>query len=194
MLPPIWKKNDRKASVLIIAFSLVIFTAIIILSRVKLEVNLGFDVHWFARLNAMINSIVTVLLIGAMIAIKKRKYLTHKKMMLASMILSILFLVSYICHHLFAGETRFGDINHDGVIDEAEKAEVGFLQVLYRIILFTHIPLAGIILPFILFTAYRSMIGEYERHKRLGRITWPVWLYVAITGVIVYVMISPYYA
>jgi putative membrane protein len=193
MLAPAWKKNDRKASVLIITFSLIVFTAVVVLSRVKLEVNLGFDVHWFARINAIINSVVAVLLVAALLKVKKGKYQAHKNLMLAAMILSILFLVSYICHHLFAGETRFGDLNHDGIVDEAEKAAAGSLRILYYILLGTHIPLAGIILPFILFTAYRSFIGEYERHKKLGKITWPVWLYVAVTGVAVYLLISPYY-
>lgn len=193
MLAPVWKKNDRKASVLIITFSLVVFVAVVALSRVKLEVNLGFDVHWFARVNAAINSIVAVLLVAALIAVRRGKYEAHKKMMLAAMILSILFLVSYICHHLFAGETRFGDTDHNGLVSVEEKTAAGWLRIVYFILLSTHIPLAGIILPFILFTAYRSLIGEYERHKKLGKITWPVWLYVAITGVLVYWMISPYY-
>ena len=92
-----------------------------------------------------------------------------------------------------AGDTRFGDINHDGIVTDQEKAGVGPLRIIYYIILGTHIPLAGIILPFILFSAYRAMIGEYPAHKKLARITWPVWLYVAITGVVVYLMISPYY-
>lgn len=109
------------------------------------------------------------------------------------MILSILFLVSYICHHLFAGETKFGDIDHNGVLSDEEAAGVGSLRWIYYIILATHIPLAGIILPFILFTAYRALIGEWPRHRKLAKITWPVWLYVAITGVVVYLMISPYY-
>ncbi|MET0394661.1 MAG: DUF420 domain-containing protein [Chitinophagaceae bacterium] len=193
MLAPVWKKNDRRASLLIITFSLIVFAAVTALSRVKLEVNLGFDVYWFARANAMINSVVAVLLVAAMIAVKGRKYRAHKRLMMTAMVLSILFLVSYICHHLFAGETRFGDLNHDGLVDAAEKAEAGSLRIVYYILLITHIPLAGIILPFILFTAYRSLIGEYERHKKLGRITWPIWLYVAVTGVLVYIMISPYY-
>jgi len=193
MLVPAWKKNDRKASALIITFSVIVFAAVVLLSRVKLEVNLGFDVHWFAAINAVINSIVAVLLIASLVAIKLRYYLLHKRMMLTAMVLSILFLVSYICHHLFAGETRFGDMDHNGLISEEEKAAVGSMRMVYYILLGTHIPLAGIILPFILFTAYRSMIGEYERHKKLARITWPVWLYVAGTGVLVYWMISPYY-
>ena len=163
------------------------------MSRVKLEADLGFDVHLFALLNALINSCVTVLLVLALIAVKQKKYLTHKNLMLTAMVLSILFLVSYICHHLLAGDTRFGDINHDGIVTDAEKAGAGSMRLVYYIILGTHIPLAGIILPFILFTAYRALIGEYPAHKKLARITWPVWLYVAITGVVVYLLISPYY-
>ena len=193
MLSPLWRKNDRKAYALIIVFSVVVFTAIVILSRVKIEADLGFDVHWFAKINAAINSIVSLLLLAALVAVKRKKYITHRNMMLTAMILSILFLVSYICHHLFAGETRFGDLDHNGLISEAEKLQAGKLRLFYYIVLGTHIPLAGIILPFILFTAYRSLIGEFERHKRLARITWPIWFYVAVTGVLVYVLISPYY-
>ena len=92
-----------------------------------------------------------------------------------------------------AGDTRFGDINHNGIVTDTEKAGVSSLRMFYYIILGTHIPLAGIILPFILFSAYRALIGEYDKHKKLARITWPIWLYVAVTGVIVYIMISPYY-
>lgn len=179
MLLPVWKKNDSKASWLIIIFSIIVFAAVVLLSRVKLEVDLGFDVHLFAKLNALINSVVAILLITALWAVKTGKYETHKKIMLTAMGLSILFLISYICHHLFAGETKFGG--------------EGTSKMIYYIILGTHIPLAGLILPFILFTAYRGLIGEYARHKKLARITWPIWLYVAVTGVAVYLMINPYY-
>lgn len=179
MLTPAWKKNDGKASVLIITFSIIVFATIILLSRIKLNVDTGFDVHLFAKANAIINSVVALLLVIALIAVKNNKYVLHKKIMIAAMLLSILFLVSYICHHLLAGETKFGG--------------EGTIKMIYYIILLTHIPLAGIILPFILFTAYRGLIGEYPRHKKLARITWPVWFYVAVTGVIVYVLISPYY-
>jgi putative membrane protein len=193
MLAPAWKRNDKKASILIIAFSFIVFAAVVLLSRVQLKVDLGFDVHFFAKANAVINSLVAILLIAALAAVKRKKYLIHKSIMMTAMILSILFLVSYICHHLFAGETKFGDIDHNGVLSDEEAAGVGSLRWIYYIILATHIPLAGIILPFILFTAYRALIGEWPRHRKLAKITWPVWLYVAITGVVVYLMISPYY-
>ena len=193
MLNPVLKKNDKKAGRLIITFSVIVFSAVVLLSKIKLDVDLGFDVHIFALLNSVINSIVAILLVLALLAVKNKKYETHKKLMLAAMLLSILFLLSYICHHLLAGDTRFGDIDHNGILSEAEKTAGGSLRIIYYIILGTHIPLAGIILPFVLFTAYRALIGEYTQHKKLARITWPVWFYVAVTGVIVYWMISPYY-
>lgn len=193
MLQAVWKKNDKKARMLIFTFSAIIFTAITVLSRVKLNAGLGFDVHLFAKINAIINSCVAVLLIIALIAVKTKNYTLHKNLMMTAMFLSVLFLISYICHHLFAGETRFGDVNHDGIISDIEKAAVGSSRMIYYIILGTHIPLAGIILPFILFSAYRALTGEFNKHKKLVRITWPVWFYVAVTGVVVYWMISPYY-
>ncbi len=193
MLTPVWKKNDKKASWLIIVFSVIVFTAVVLLSKVKLEVDLGFDVHFFALINAMINSWVSILLIVAWWAVRQKKYEVHKKIMMTAMVLSILFLASYITHHLLAGDTRFGDIDHNGIVNEAEKAAAGKARIFYYIVLGTHIPLAGLILPFILFTAYRAQIGEYREHRKLARITWPVWLYVAISGVVVYVMIRPYY-
>lgn len=188
-----WKKNDRKASILIIAFSVVVFAAVSVLGRVTIPASLGFDVHLFAKANAVINSLVVLLLLCGLVAVKTKHYFLHKRIMLTAMFLSILFLMSYICHHLFAGEARFGDTNHDGVLSESEKANAGSARIIYYFILGTHIPLAGLVLPFILFTAYRALIGEFDKHKKLVRITWPLWFYVAVTGVVVYVMISPYY-
>ena len=193
MLPPLIQKNDSQARWLIGICSFVIFTAIVILSRVKIDAEVGFDVHVFAFINACINSVVSILLVAGMIAIRRRKYLLHKKLMMAAMILSIAFLVSYISHHLLAGDTRFGDINRDNIVDPAELLAVGRLRTIYFIILITHIFLAAVILPFILFTAYRALVAEWPKHRKLARITWPVWLYVSVTGVIVYLMISPYY-
>ncbi|HRG92158.1 MAG TPA: DUF420 domain-containing protein [Chitinophagaceae bacterium] len=193
MLQAVWKKNDKKANWLILGFSAIVFIAVVLLGRVQLKVDLGFDVHIFAKANAVINSMVALSLILALLAIKQGKQMLHRNIMLAAMALSLFFLLSYICHHLFAGETRFGDINHDGTVDALEKAAVGNSRIIYYIILGTHIPLAGIILPFILFSAYRALTGDFARHKKLARITWPVWFYVAVTGVIVYWMISPYY-
>lgn len=194
MLPPSMVKNDSKAKIVIWIISIVVFGAVAFLAKFKLNISLGFNVHVFAKFNAVINSVVAILLIAGLIVVKQKNYALHKKIMLSAIVLSVLFLVSYICHHLLAGDTRFGDINHDGILSDEEKSAAGSLRIIYYIILITHIPLAAIILPFILFTAYRALIGEYEKHKKLARITWPVWFYVAVTGVVVYLMISPYYS
>ena len=193
MLPASITKNDKKAKWLISIFSIVVFSTIVLLSRYKLKADLGFNVHIFATANAFINSTIAVLLVAALVAVKNKHYLLHKRLMTAALILSILFLVSYIAHHLLAGEAKFGDSNHDGIVSDDEKIQVGNIRMLYYFILGTHIILAAVILPFILFTAYRALTAEFEVHKKLARITWPLWLYVAVTGPVVYWMISPYY-
>ena len=100
-------------------------------------------------------------------------------MMGGSMVLSMLFLISYICHHLLTASTSYGG--------------EGWVRTVYYFILITHIILAAVILPFILFTTYRALVAEWPAHKKIARITWPIWFYVSVTGVIVYLMISPYY-
>ncbi len=173
-------KNDKRARTLILLVSAVVFAAIVALGRVKLDVELPFSERIFARLNAIINTTVAILLVAGLVTAKNRQYQTHKKIMLSAMGLSLLFLISYICHHLFAGETSFGG--------------EGTIRYVYYFILITHIILAAVILPFILFTAYRALIGENERHRKLAKITWPIWFYVAVTGPVVYLLISPYYS
>lgn len=173
-------KNDKKARILIFLVSTIIFIAIVILGRVKVDVDLGFDEHLFAKLNAFINTIVAFLLLFGLIAAKQRRFTTHKYIMLSAICLSVMFLIFYICHHLFAGETKYGG--------------TGGMRYFYYFILSSHIILAGIILPFILFTAYRALINENEKHRKLAKFTWPIWFYVALTGPLVYLIISPYYS
>jgi putative membrane protein len=190
---PDLQRNDKKAKILIWTVSIIVFAAVAFLAEVKLNIRLSFNPHIFATLNAIINSIVAVLLITALLAVKSKKFYLHKKLMLTAIVLSLLFLISYICHHLLSGDTKYGDINHDGILSADEKSLAGTMRYVYYFILATHIPLAGIILPFILFTAYRALTADYGRHMKLARITWPIWFYVAITGVAVYLMIRPYY-
>ena len=193
MLAPVIQKNDKQAKLLIGIFSVVVFVAVSFLSKFTINVQLPFDKHIFALVNALLNTAVAILLVLALVAIKQKKYTAHKNLMLTALILSVLFLVSYIAHHLLAGETKFGDTDHDGIVSVAEIAVVGNLRAFYFILLSTHIILAATSLPFILFTAYRGLTGEYEDHKRKAKRMWPIWFYVAVTGPLVYLMISPYY-
>ena len=108
MLPASIQKNDKLANVLIIVFSIVVFVAVVFLSRIKVDLDLPFDVHIFAKVNAIINSAVSFLLLVGLLAVKRSRYALHKKVMLTAMVLSFLFLVSYICHHLLSDSTSYG--------------------------------------------------------------------------------------
>lgn len=176
---PSFSKNDKLANILIWTVSAVVFAVVVLLHELKFDVDLGFDVHLFAQLNAFINGVVAFLLILGLYLIKVKKYLLHKKVMNLAILLSLLFLLSYIAHHILADSTSYGG--------------QGLAKTVYYFILITHILLAGLSLPFILFSAYRASISEFSAHKRLTKYVYPVWLYVAITGVVVFLMISPYY-
>ena len=179
MLPASIKKNDSLAKGLIYILSFVVFAAVVLLKKIQLDISVGFDIHIFAKINAVINSAVSILLFLGLVSVKNGKYLLHKRMMGSAILLSTLFLVSYICHHLLAGDTPYGG--------------EGFIRYVYFFILITHIILAAVILPFILFTSYRALVAEWPAHRKLAKLTWPIWFYVSVTGVLVYLMISPYY-
>lgn len=173
------RKNEPLAKKVIWAFSIVVFLVVVSLKKIHVDVDLGFNPHVFASINAFINGTVAIALVLALAAVKMKKYLVHKRMMLFAMVLSFIFLISYVAHHVLTGDTTY-----------PKEAP---LRALYLFVLVTHIILAAIILPFILFTAYRALTADFAAHKKIARITWPIWFYVAISGVIVYLMISPYY-
>lgn len=177
---PLIPRNDTAIKWVIAVCSVLVFVIMAGLPKMHIAVQLPFDPHVFALLNACINSVVTALLVFAFVAVRNKSYETHKKAMLAAIALSLVFLVSYIAHHIFAGETKFGG--------------TGIIRIFYLVLLATHIVLAAFILPFILFTAYRSLSGDYAAHKKIARYTFPLWLYVAVTGVVIYLLISPYYS
>lgn len=179
MFAPLIRKDDRKFKILIISISLIVFLAVLMLGRMEAIAGLPFDPHIFATINATINSAVSLLLLTGLVSVRYRRFRLHRGVMIAAIILSSLFLISYICHHLFSGSTSFGG--------------TGTIRYVYFLILITHIFLAAVILPFILFTSYRALTAEWAKHKKIARITWPVWFYVSVSGVIVYLMISPYY-
>jgi putative membrane protein len=192
MLEPVLKKNDKLAYTLIGVFSVVVFVVVTFLSKFTLDVELPFDKHIFALINAVINSSVAVLLIAGLVAVKQKKYKLHKSIMMTAMVLSLLFLVTYIAHHLLAGEAIYGDTDFDGVLSEGEWY-VATNRDIYLLLLGTHIVLAATSLPFILFTAYRALTSDFAAHKKLAKRVWPIWFYVAATGPIVYLMIKQYY-
>ena len=145
------------------------------------------------KLNAILNGTCSILLLTSLYFIKQGKITVHKRINVVAFILSALFLVSYIIFHYLSPETKYGDINGDGVLSASERASAGSLRTLYFWILIPHIILAAVVLPLILLSFYRGLQMQVEKHKKLVRWAFPIWLYVTVTGVIVYLMISPYY-
>jgi putative membrane protein len=172
-------KNDRLAHIIIISLSVVVFALVTLMRKVKLDIDFGFDTHIFPAISATLNSIVAILLLVGLYFILNKDWLNHKRSMMLAMLFSILFLVTYVLYHFTTVETVYGG--------------EGFIKTVYYVLLFSHITLAGVILPFILYAVYRGLTGEYHRHKKLTKWVWPIWFYVSVTGVVVYFMISPYY-
>ena len=140
-----------------------------------------------------INAVCAVLLIISLAFIKKGMIQAHKVTNVITFILSALFLVFYILFHLYEKDTRYGDVDHNGILSAAEMSAVGISRIIYFVILITHILCAIVVLPLVLISFLRGFSMQIERHRKIVRWSYPVWLYVAVTGVIVYVMISPYY-
>jgi putative membrane protein len=134
-----------------------------------------------------------VLLIASLWAIKKRNIKLHKKLNLTAFLLSSLFLISYVTAHYFIPDTKFGDVDHNGILEDFELAAVSGIRPIYLGILLSHIFLAVIVLPMILLSFYYALKDDRVKHKKITRFSYPIWLYVTLTGVVVYALISPYY-
>ncbi len=144
-------------------------------------------------LNAILNSTTSVLLIAALFAIRAKKIALHRNLMLTSLILGALFLVSYILYHSTSESTVFGDLDHNGVLDDAEAASVGTSRMIYLGVLLSHIGFSIVVVPFVLIAFYYALSNQITKHRKIVKFTYPIWLYVSLTGVLVYLMISPYY-
>ncbi len=174
-------KTDKKYNKWIITLSIIIPLAVAALFRINLR-DLGFDVEpltFLPPIYASINGLTAVILLTAFWAIKNKKIVLHESLMQTAIGCSVVFLVMYVAYHMTSDSTKFGG---EGVI-----------KYVYYFILISHILLSIVIIPFVLITYVRAITNDFERHKKIARFTFPMWLYVAVTGVIVYLMISPYY-
>jgi len=150
-------------------------------------------IYKLPALNAFLNGTCSILLLFSLWAIKKRNIELHKKLNLTAFLFSTLFLLSYVTAHYFIPDTKYGDVDHDGMMSAAESAAVSGIKPVYVIILLSHIFLAVVVLPMVLLSFYYGLTDQREKHKKLTRFSYPIWLYVTVTGVVVYFMISPYY-
>lgn len=170
------KDNPEPYKKLIIALSIIVPIAVATLFRIKIP---GYDLWFLPPIYATINGLTAILLVVSFISIKNGKRARHELINKICIALSSSFLVMYVLYHITSEETRFGG--------------QGTIRYVYFFILITHIALSVAVIPFVLFTFSRALAGNFERHRRLAKFTFPMWLYVAVTGVILYLMIRPYY-
>lgn len=174
-------ETDKLYFRIVMALSVTVFVAVIVLNRKWLprpEVMPDF-ITFLPKLNALINGTCSIMLLVSLYFIKQKNINAHKITNIITFALSSVFLVSYVLYHYFANETIFPLDNP--------------LRPLYLIVLISHIALAALVLPLVLLSFYHGLLMNVERHKKLVRFTFPIWLYVTVTGVVVYLMISPYY-
>lgn len=189
------KQNDKTVFNIVLAVTVLVCVIVVILNQKLIPVPDTFPdfIYKLPMLNAFINGTCSVLLIVSLWAIKKRNIELHKKLNLTTFILSAVFLISYVTAHYFIPDTIYGDMNHDHILDEFERNAVSGIRPIYLIILLSHILLAVVVLPLVLLSFYYALKDDRVKHKKITRFSYPIWLYVTITGVVVYLMISPYY-
>ena len=168
---------SKKYNVYIVMLSIAIPIVVALMFRVKLDVELP---NFLPPVYATINAITSVLLIIAVWAIKNRKRLLHERLMKTAILCSVVFLMMYLAYHMTSDSTKFGG--------------EGAIKYFYLFILLTHILLSIVVIPFVLLTYVKAITNDFEKHKKIAKITFPLWLYVAVSGVVVYVLISPYYS
>lgn len=172
--------RNKRLRFFINLISIVLPVLVAVMFRFKFDVEWPFDVHLLPTTNAIINGLTAVCLIAALLAAKRRDIVQHTRFIYAAMVLSLLFLVVYVLYHTTTEHTTYGG--------------EGTLRVIYLSLLASHIILAAVQPPLVLYAFYYGYTGQYDKHLKWVRFSFPVWLYVSVTGVICYLMIAPYYA
>lgn len=188
------KKLGKKLDIVAIVISIAVVGLVGVMRVPSMKINTSIDFSFLPPLHALFNSLVAIALILALYFVKNKNIKAHSNMIYIAMFFSLLFLLSYVTYHFTTAETLYSDFNHDFVVTDAEKAQSGSLRTVYFIFLASHILLAAISLPFILFTFIRGFTGQVAKHRRLAKFVWPIWFYVAVTGPICYFMLKPFYA
>lgn len=185
----------KRLNTISVILSIVIPVVILILMTPGLlpKITLPFSPYALPPIYATLNGITAFVLVLALYFIKQKKIVLHQRMIYVALGLSFFFLIGYVLYHWSAEPTKFGDINHDGMISVEEKAKLGATRTIYYLLLISHILLSAIVIPFVLITFVRGFTGQVEKHKKIARWAFPLWLYVAVTGVICYLMLAPYY-
>lgn len=187
------KLNDKFFLRLIWVVTAVVLVVVAGLKLAPAPENKPPFIYLLPHLIGAINATCAILLVVSLMFIRRKKIQAHKTTNIVTFILSSVFLIFYILFHLYEKDTRYGDVDHNGVLNATELAAVSGTRMIYFFILSTHIVLAIIVLPLILVSFLRGFSMQVERHRKIVKWAFPVWLYVAVSGVVVYLMISPYY-
>ena len=189
-----YAKNEKILLRTIIAVSVAVplVVAVLLFSPFKVNASMEWVKH-LPAFHAFVNSATAILLLLGLYFIKKNEINKHKVAMLTAMAFGALFLVSYVVYHGSVESTKFGDINGDGLVSEAEALTAGGSRTLYLTVLLTHIVTAAVVLPMVLMSAYYAITNKIVQHRKLVKWAFPFWFYVSVTGVVVYYLIKPYY-
>jgi putative membrane protein len=196
-----WLKREpnERLSVILKRVTWIVTAVVLILvglmRRPELRIPLpdGVDLGFLPPFHAMVNTVVAILLLLAIIAVKSGNITRHRNLMLGAMGMSVIFLVGYVAYHFTNAEILYGDVNGDSLLDASELAAVGIWRTIYLMLLLTHIIAAGVSLPLILLTFVAAWCNRFQTHRKLAKWVFPIWLYVAVTGPICYLMLRSYY-
>ncbi len=190
------KQNvNPKIQLAIWAVSIVVPALVAFLLFNKMSfLQVDMDLSFFPKFHALLNTTVFALLIAALVAIKSKNEKLHRSLMMGALMLSVVFLVSYVAYHSMGTQVYFGDYNLDQIVTEEEALRAGKTTgIIYKFVLLSHILLSVVVVPLVLFAVYHIVIGNREKHLKIVKWAYPIWFYVAVTGPIVYLLIKPFY-
>jgi len=186
-------KNNKPLFIILIVSAVVVgLVAVLLFSSSKIPVDAPW-IKFLPTLHAILNGTTACLLIAALVSAKQGKITLHKSLVTICFTLGAIFLLSYITYHATQSSTIFGDLDGNGILEETESLIVGGWRTLYVILLLSHIGLSILVVPFVLLAFYYALSHNIASHKKIVKYTWPIWFYVSVSGVLVYLMINPYY-
>ena len=183
----------RKLTWVVWIVSVAVLGLVALMQEVKIPIPDNVDLSYLPAFHAILNLSAALFLVAAILAIKKGLVLRHRTMIYGALVCSLVFLLSYVLYHFTTPATIFGDLNGDGQLSEVERMEVGGMRTVYLVILISHVVLAAVSFPFILLTVLYALTNQFQKHRRFARRIFPIWLYVAVTGPVVYYFLRPYY-
>ena len=183
----------KKLNIVAWLLTVVVLGLVGLMRRPEFKIATDMDLSWLPGFHAMVNVFTAIVLVMALYFIKTGQPDKHRKMIYAAFGLSVLFLGSYVAYHFTHTETIYGDADGNGILSAAEELEIGGARTVYLVLLVSHIITAAVNFPFILFTFIRAYTNQFVKHRKMARWVFPVWLYVAVTGPICFMMLWPYY-